>query len=86
MEWDRREDGDLQLAIVRGFEIAVADSEALAVRIEFAEVQEQLSGAMPQSSKQLDACDGRGIGLNVAGASTDGAPRAAGVTNDKVRR
>lgn len=53
MEWDRREDGDLQLAIVRGFEIAVADSEALAVRIEFAEVQEQLSGAMAPSSKQL---------------------------------
>lgn len=53
MEWDRREDGDLQLAIVRGFEIAVADSEALAVRIEFAEVQEQLSGTMAPSSKQL---------------------------------
>lgn len=48
-----REDGDLKLAIVRGFEIAVADSEALAVRIEFAEVQEQLSGAMPPSSKQF---------------------------------
>lgn len=53
MEWDRREDGDLQLAIVRGFEIAVAGSEALAVRIEYAEVQEQLSGAMAPSSKQL---------------------------------
>ena len=36
-----------------GAEIAVADSKALAVRIEFAEVQEQLSGAMALSLTQL---------------------------------
>jgi hypothetical protein len=47
MEWDRREDGDLQLAIVRGFEIAVADSEALAVRIEFAESRSSWQARCP---------------------------------------
>lgn len=31
----------------------MADSEALAVRIEFAEVQEQMTGAMAPSSRQL---------------------------------
>ena len=44
MIWDRRRDGGHQLAIVRGFEISVAHNQALAVRIECAEVQEQLSG------------------------------------------
>ena len=53
MKWDYRDDGDLQLVVLQGFEIAVAEGEALALRVEFAEVQEQLRGDMGASAKQL---------------------------------
>nr|WP_315051017.1 hypothetical protein [uncultured Brevundimonas sp.] len=53
MDWERREDGELKLVVLRDVEIAVAEGEALALRIEYAEVQEQLSGEMPLSAKQL---------------------------------
>lgn len=51
MDWERREDGELKLVVLRDVEIAVAEGEALALRIEYAEVQEQLSGEMPLSAK-----------------------------------
>ena len=45
-------------------EIAVAEGEALALRIEYAEVQEQLRGEMAPSAKQivmtLDAAEALG--------------------------
>ena len=53
MDWERREDGELKLVVLRDVEIAVAEGEALALRVEYAEVQEQLSGEMALSSKQL---------------------------------
>lgn len=53
MDWERRDDGELKLVVLRDVEIAVAEGEALALRVEYAEVQEQLSGDMPLSAKQL---------------------------------
>ncbi len=53
MTWDRRDDGELQLVVLKGFEMAVAEGEALALRVEFAEVQEQLRDEMAPSAKQL---------------------------------
>ena len=53
MDWERREDGELKLVVLRDMEIAVAEGEALALRIEYAEVQEQLRGEMAPSAKQL---------------------------------
>ena len=53
MDWERREDGELKLVVLRHVEIAVAEGEALALRIEYAEVQEQLRGEMALSAKQL---------------------------------
>ena len=41
MDWERRDDGELKLVVLRDVEIAVAEGEALALRIEYAEVQEQ---------------------------------------------
>ena len=64
MEWERREDGELKLVVLRDMEIAVAEGEALALRIEYAEVQEQLRGEMAPSAKQivmtLDAAEALG--------------------------
>ena len=64
MEWERREDGELRLVVLRDLEIAVAEGEALALRIEYAEVQEQLRGEMAPSAKQivmtLDAAEALG--------------------------
>ena len=53
MDWERREDGELKLVVLRDVEIAVAEGEALALRIEYAEVQEQLRGEVALSAKQL---------------------------------
>ena len=53
MDWERRDDGELKLVVLRDVEIAVAEGEALALRVEYAEVQEQLSGEMALSAKQL---------------------------------
>lgn len=53
MDWERRDNGELTLVVLRGVEIAVAEGEALALRLEYAEVQEQLSGEMDLSAKQL---------------------------------
>ena len=53
MDWERREDGELKLVVLRDVESAVAEGEALALRVEYAEVQEQLSGDMSLSAKQL---------------------------------
>lgn len=53
MKWQIRPDGELQLSVLQAFELAVAPSQALAARIEFAEVQEQLRGERPPSSIQL---------------------------------
>lgn len=53
MKWQIRPDGELQLSVLQGFELAVAPSQALAARIEFAEVQEQLRSERPPSSIQL---------------------------------
>jgi hypothetical protein len=53
MSWDRRADGGLRLEVLKAFEMAVAEGEALALRVEFAEVQEQLRDQMAQSAKQL---------------------------------
>jgi hypothetical protein len=53
MTWDRRDDGELQLVVLKAFEMAVAEGEALALRVEFAEVQEQLRDQMAPSAKQL---------------------------------
>jgi len=53
LDWDRRANGDLTLTTLLGFEMAVAEGEALAVRVEFAEVQEQLRGEMSPSAKQI---------------------------------
>ena len=53
MDWERRDDGELKLVVLRDMEIAVAEGEALALRIEYAEVQEQLRGEMALSAKQL---------------------------------
>lgn len=53
MDWERRDDGELKLVVLRDVEIAVAAGEALALRVVYAEVQEQLSGEMALSSKQL---------------------------------
>ena len=41
------------MVVLRDVEIAVAAGEALALRVVYAEVQEQLSGEMALSSKQL---------------------------------
>ena len=53
MEWERREDGELKLVVLRDMEIAVAEGEALALRIAYAEVQEQLRGELAPSAKQI---------------------------------
>ncbi|MBJ7509716.1 hypothetical protein [Brevundimonas sp.] len=53
MEWERRQDGELVLSILQNFELATFTNEALAVRLEFADVQEQLRGEMALSNKQL---------------------------------
>ena len=53
MEWERREDGELFLSVLQNFELATFTNEALAIRLEFADVQEQLHGEMALSHKQL---------------------------------
>lgn len=53
MEWDTRPDGELLLALLRNVELAVAADHAVAIRFEFAEVEEQASGGMALSSKQF---------------------------------
>lgn len=53
MDWERREDGELVLSVLQNFELATFTNEALAVRLEFADVQEQLRGEMALSHKQL---------------------------------
>lgn len=53
MEWERREDGELVLSVLQNFELATFTNEALAIRLEFADVQEQLRGEMALSHKQL---------------------------------
>lgn len=53
MEWERREDGKLVLSVLQNFELATFTNEALAIRLEFADVQEQLRGEMALSHKQL---------------------------------
>lgn len=53
MDWERRADGELVLSVLQNFELATFTNEALAVRLEFADVQEQLRGDMALSHKQL---------------------------------
>ncbi|RZJ42342.1 MAG: hypothetical protein EON87_14835 [Brevundimonas sp.] len=53
MKWDTREDGDPTLAVLMGYELFVSEEAAIALRVEFAEVQEQLKGAAAPSAKQL---------------------------------
>jgi len=53
MEWERRSDGDLKMAILRNAEMAVAPDQAVAMRLEYAEVQEQMTGAVPLTWIQL---------------------------------
>ena len=53
MEWKRRQDGELVLSVLQNFELATFTNEALAIRLEFADVQEQLRGEMALSHKQL---------------------------------
>lgn len=64
MDWERRDDGELKLVVLRDAEIAVSEGEALALRIEYSEVLEQLSGKMASSAKQvvmtLDAAEALG--------------------------
>ncbi|RYG87042.1 MAG: hypothetical protein EON59_08515 [Alphaproteobacteria bacterium] len=53
MKWDTGEDGDPTLAVLMGYEFFVSDENAIAIRLEFAEVQEQLRGEAAPSAKQL---------------------------------
>jgi hypothetical protein len=53
MIWDTRDDGDPTLAVLLGYELFVSAENAIAIRLEFAEVQEQLTGGVPPSAKQL---------------------------------
>ncbi|KQS52589.1 hypothetical protein ASG17_15075 [Brevundimonas sp. Leaf363] len=53
MKWDTREDGDPTLAVLLGYELFVSDENAIAIRLEYAEVQEQLKGEAAPSAKQL---------------------------------
>lgn len=53
MDWERRQDGELVLSVLQNFELATFTNAALAVRLEFADVQEQLRGEMALSHKQL---------------------------------
>lgn len=48
-----RPDGELQLNVLQGIELAVAQGQALAARVESVEVQEQLRGEPPPPSLQL---------------------------------
>ena len=53
MKWDTRDDGNPVLAVLTGYELNISAEDAVAVRLEFAEVQEQLEGETPPSVKQL---------------------------------
>ncbi|KQS55882.1 hypothetical protein ASG17_07480 [Brevundimonas sp. Leaf363] len=53
MTWTTRRDGSLDLAIVVGYELIALDNDALAIRIEYAENQEQLLGQTAPATKQL---------------------------------
>ena len=52
-DWGRKPDGDLNLAVLRYTELAVAADQAVAVRMEYAEVQEQMTGSVPLTVLQL---------------------------------
>lgn len=52
MNWDRR-DGDLALHVLMGFEMAAGEGGEVALRLEFAKVQEQMTGHSPPAAEQL---------------------------------
>lgn len=67
MNWETRSDGELKLNVLQGFELAIAEGQAVAARVEYAEVQEQLRGERPPSALQLvmtiDAAEAIGLQL-----------------------
>lgn len=53
MNWSRRPDGEMQLAPLTGYAMAAGEGGEVALRLEFAKVQEQLTGHTPPASEQL---------------------------------
>ena len=53
MNWRTRPDGDLDLSVLTGFELAAGEGREVAIRLEHAVVQEQLDGQRPPEAVQL---------------------------------
>lgn len=53
MNWTRRPDGDLQLVPLMGYGMAAGESGEVALRLEFAKAQEQLTGHAPPAAEQI---------------------------------
>lgn len=70
MTWQRRADGELKLSVLMGFELASAGGDAVAVRLDHAETQDQLNQHAPPTSAQLvmkpDAAEALGMELIAA--------------------
>ena len=67
MTLDRRDDGELKLHVLIGYEMAAGEGGEVALRLEFAKVQEQLTGHAPPAAEQLvmtaDAAEAMGMQL-----------------------
>lgn len=77
MRWITRPDGELKLSVLMGFELASASGDAVALRLEHAETQDQLKQHAPPATAQIvmkpDAAEALGMELIAAANRARGA-------------